>query len=656
MSMQDPGTSAQTDEDFAVPVPRAPGKGRRYVASFAAAALSLGAVGAGVWAWRSFMDQGAQPAEALPANTLAYAALDLDPPGGQKVEAFKTLQKFPSIKKELGLDSVDDVQKSVVDEITSDSHCGMSYSTMKPWLGDRMAVALVQEKNPEGVVVLQLADADKAKASLAAKTNACHFGFAINGDWAILARSTTVAEEVKSAASPGSTLSDHADYKRLTKAAGDPGLVTLYAAPEAGQALLDAVDKDPYSAIGVIAMVNAGLDPVTSFITTFGLLYAVVPEGPFSSSSDDYGSSDYAPHMTPAQKKEQARLDEQFAHYDELTPAQRKALDKEQQKFFEELFGPNGENIPGMNDGDSSSSSSSGGVRFSGSGPIEVGPGNSAPIRTGARSDDEFPTPTINPALREALKNFKGLGGVGRITDGTVEVEIVGDPLKGTAASMYDGDKADSLVSDLPSDVAAVFGAGLAQGWVDLLFDQIDNQFMFGGSSQGTAAKSFEKATGLTVPTDLEALGGDGVSIIAGSGVNLDDIAVKPEDEPVAARVTGNPDKVEAALDKLRKHLGSGGDKILSHRVGSDVFISASADFLKQLEKSGDLAGTDTFKKVVPDADHAASILFINFNAGDWLAKEAGRDKADVAPLRAFGQSVTKSDGVQHIRIRLSFD
>lgn len=650
MSFQDPGTDAQLDQDIAVPVPRTPSGGRRFVASFAAAAVCLGAVGAGVWAWRSFMDQGAQPAEALPASTLAYASLDLDPPGGQKVEAFKALQKFPSIKKELGLDSVDDVQKSVVDELASDADCSLGYATFKPWLGDRMAAALVPLKKPEGVVVLQVADTSKAQTSLDAKSTECHFGFTIKNGWAILARNKGVALQVQAAATAGGTLERHPDFKRLTSAAGDPGIVAMYAAPEAGQALLDASEQDPYAAVEVISMVNAGLDPVTSFLTTFGLLATV---SPMQSSSDDFGSSSSPIHLTPAQKKEQARLDAKFEHYDELTPAQQKALDKEQQQFLDDLFGPNGENFgpPAEDDG----SSTSGTLRYAGSGPVEVGPGDAAPFRSAGGSDD-FPTPQIDPAVREALKSFTGLGGVGRITDGTVELQIVGDPLKGTSASMYDGDRARELVAELPNDTAATFGAGLAQGWVALLFKQIGTQFMFDGGTQDKAIKSFEKATGLDVPTDVEALGGDGVSIVAGSGVNLDDLYSKPERAPIAARVTGDPDKVEAALTKLRTHLGHGGDKILSRHVGSVVYISANADYLDHLEKSGDLGGTDAFKKVLPDADHAASVLFVNFDAGDWLAKQAGSDKADAEPLRALGQSVTKSDGQQHIRIRLSFD
>ncbi|MFL6172754.1 MAG: DUF3352 domain-containing protein [Marmoricola sp.] len=645
MSFQDPGTDAQLDQDIAVPTPRQRnGRGRRYVATIAAAALSAAAVGAGVWAWRSFMDQGAQPAQALPASTLAYASLDLDPPGGQKVEAFKALQKFPSIKKELGLDSVDDVQKSVVDELTSNADCALSYATFKPWLGDRMAAAVVPLKKPEAVVVLQVADTSKAQASLDAKSTECHFGFTIKNGWAILARNKGVALQVQYATTTEGTLDSHPDYKRLTSAAGDPGIVAMYAAPEAGQALLNAVDDDPYSAYFILSAVNSALDPVTGFVFSFGVLaFAGSDVGYASSSADESGSME--PKLTAEQQKEEERINSQYEHYEDLTPAQQKALDAESQDFYTNLFKHQQGTLsatPGSTSAGSGSASSSSTGSEGGDSAFADGP-------------DQYPQPEVPEAIRDSLKHFTGLGGIGRISDGTVEVEIVGDQLVGTSASMYGGSKAKDQVANLPKDSAIAFGAGLADGWVDALFTQLSTQFVFSGNSKDRTIKSFEKATGLDVPQDLEALGGNGVSFVTGPGFSPDGVFDHPEQAQVAARLTGDPDKIEAALDKLRSHTSN---KLLSRRDGDAVLVSGDKSYLDDLAGSGGLSGSDTFDQVVPDADHAASIFFINFDSGDWLVKQmSGNDREDAKPLHGFGMSVTKNDnGQQHIRIRLSFD
>ena len=118
----------------------------------------------------SFFATGAQPAEALPASTLGYASVDLDPSGGQKIEAFRMLEKFPAIEKELGgFDADDDLLEKVFEELEKECD-GSSYEDdVKPWLGYRFAAAAVDlgEEMPTPVGVLQVTDADAAEEGLA---------------------------------------------------------------------------------------------------------------------------------------------------------------------------------------------------------------------------------------------------------------------------------------------------------------------------------------------------------------------------------------------------------------------------------------------------------------------------------------------------------
>ena len=208
--------------------------------------------GGGVWAWTAFFSQGPQPAEALPDSTLAYVSIDLDPPGQQKVEAIKTLRKFPAFRDEIGLDTDDDVRKEVFNSLQDEGLCeDVDYADdVEPWLGDRAAFALVDQgkDQPAPVFVVQIKDQDEAEAGLK-KLTACASdatgtgddlgGYAFNGDWVVLAENEGIAQDVVDAAGDGS-LSDDGDYAKWTEAAGDPGIVTMYAAPEAGEALLGA--------------------------------------------------------------------------------------------------------------------------------------------------------------------------------------------------------------------------------------------------------------------------------------------------------------------------------------------------------------------------------------------------------------------------------
>jgi len=645
MSNQDPGLEPTMEHMEFVGRPPRPrtGAARRYLGAFVAAGVGAAAVGAGVWAWQAWAAQGAQPSEALPGNTLAYAALDLDPTGGQKLAAYNTLKKFPSLKRELGLNSADDLTRSVVDELATDGDCDLDYSDVKPWIGDRLAVAVVQQARPETVFVLQVKDADRARSGLESVGRGCEdggFGYVVDGDWAVLARNDAVAAQVKRDADRGNLAADK-EFRNLTEAAGDPGLVTLYAAPEAGKALLDDMENNPFALWTTTEMLGVAFDPLSTYVGLFGtglISEPFVSEG--EASSDDYlGESSYPSDVSPELKKQEAALNKRFEHFDELSRKQQRRLIREQRKLFEKMYGPlDAEPAPGQ-----ASQDDVAGEDFADDG-----------------FTDEMPTPELDPALRTALQNFTGLGGVARFADDGLEVEVVGDSLKGVVGDMYAGSAGDDIVSRLPADTALTFGAGLAEGWVDALMRQLYGQNMYSDQTEAETIKAFEKATGLDVPGDVEALGGESISMVVGSGIDFDQLYDDPEQAPVAVRISGDPDRIEAALDKLRTGLGAdGGPKLVSRRVGDDVVVGLDAAYLDELAKGGDALGdSDLFHKVVPDADKATTVYFTNFDAGDWLAKAApsGDDRRDVEPLEAAGLTVTKEDSQQHVLFRLSFD
>ena len=213
-----------------------------------AAAGGLVLAGAGAWAAMSFLSQGAQPAEALPATTLGYVAVDLDPAGGQKVEAMQILKKFPALEEEVGLDTDDDLRKAVFDESgLSDSCPDLSYADdVEPWLGNRFAVAAVDlgEDEPAPVVVVQVQDAAAAEdgmAGLAECAGGDAAGWVVEGDWMVVAETESIAQDVVSATEDG-TLADDSDYQQWTDEVGDAGVVNAFAAPEAGPFLLDSFD------------------------------------------------------------------------------------------------------------------------------------------------------------------------------------------------------------------------------------------------------------------------------------------------------------------------------------------------------------------------------------------------------------------------------
>lgn len=237
------------------PLPSTGSGSRKKVFLGAGAVVGLGAIGTGVWAAMSFLATGPQPAEALPAGTIGYVSIDLDPSGGQKIEALRTLRKFPAFKDEVGLETDDDLRERFFEQFQSSGLCeGLDYADdIEPWLGDRFAVAAVDrgEDTPAPVLVVQVEDADAAEEGFAQLRDCARGegatdsdsaedlgGWSIDGEWAVVAETQEIADDVADSAAE-SSLADDEDYQTWTDEAGDAGILTAYAAPEAGTVIAE---------------------------------------------------------------------------------------------------------------------------------------------------------------------------------------------------------------------------------------------------------------------------------------------------------------------------------------------------------------------------------------------------------------------------------
>ena len=207
-------------------------------------------VAGGAWAATSFFATGAQPAEALPDSTIAYVSVDLDPSGGQKIEAIKLLRKFPAFTDKIDLETDDDIRERMFEELTKSGECeGLDYAEdVKPWAGSRAAMAAVDlgEDEPAAVGVFQVTDADKAEDGMATLVEKCGGegssdpgGWVVDGDWMLVAETEEIAQQVVDAAD-GATLAGDAAFGEWTGEAGDDGFMTMYVAKAAAQYLNDA--------------------------------------------------------------------------------------------------------------------------------------------------------------------------------------------------------------------------------------------------------------------------------------------------------------------------------------------------------------------------------------------------------------------------------
>ncbi|MGH3330861.1 MAG: DUF3352 domain-containing protein, partial [Nocardioidaceae bacterium] len=224
------------------------GSSKKWPILGVAALAVAGVVGLGGWAAVTLLSGGAQPSEAIPANAIGYVSLDLDPSASQKIEAFKILNKFPGIEKELKVSSQDDLRKWVFEKMQEESTCeNLDYGKdIEPWIGDRIALAGVpaekDSKKPSPLVALQVSDQEAAEKGINALAECGDagedFGFAFAEDYVLISDSKKHAESFVAAAAEAS-LADDAQFQKWTERVGDPGIITMYAAPGAMEAMFD---------------------------------------------------------------------------------------------------------------------------------------------------------------------------------------------------------------------------------------------------------------------------------------------------------------------------------------------------------------------------------------------------------------------------------
>jgi hypothetical protein len=527
------------------PQPTGGSRSRRTAWLVGGGVVGLLALGVGAYAAISFFRQGEQPAVALPAGTLGYVSVDLDPSGGQKIDAFRTLDKFPAFKDKVGIHTVDDVRRTFGENILRDNTCGLTYDKdVAPWLGDRLAAAAVDLGNPKPatVIVLQVTNDGEAQTAIkridACESSSGHGGYVVHDGWAVITDTQADADQVEQEAQQ-SSLADDPTYQRWTKAVGDPGVVNAYAAPAAGRYLA------------------ARFDRMSQLFSDLG------PLGGTGSSS----SSAYSSQLTTSA-------------YHSTAPS----------------------------------------------------------------------------GVVQALRDFKGAAATLRFTGTGLELAIASDPaLTGHGVT---SDQGGAVVSRLPDDTAVAVGLGLQPGW---LSQYIDRFRMFGRSqTRQRVFAEIQRETGLSVPDDIETLLGSSTALSIGHGFDLEAAANSADGSglPVALTVKGDPSAIEQVLDKVRARQPAAASTLGSNSSGDLVAIGPTESYRQEVLAGGHLASTDAFRSVVPEADRAGALLFVNVDELEpgisQLAAGDSQITSNITPLKAIGLSTWVDGDVAHMSFEIS--
>ncbi|MEG9227691.1 DUF3352 domain-containing protein [Aeromicrobium sp. Sec7.5] len=240
--------------------PRRSRRGLKIGIGVLALALVAGAA-IGVVAYTKLSGGGPQPADVLPASTVAYVRLDLDPSASQKIALLDLINRVPEVRQELGLEDVDsqaDLREvAFTDWFGLEDACGVDYEDdVKPWIGERVGLGLIgsfeitdDEDETErsiaenSVLVLQVTDEDKARAGITKLVEECGVledvagelgddldepGIAFRDGYALVTISPDSAEAVDAAAGEGTLGGDNEKFSDDMDTLGEDGVASVW--------------------------------------------------------------------------------------------------------------------------------------------------------------------------------------------------------------------------------------------------------------------------------------------------------------------------------------------------------------------------------------------------------------------------------------------
>ncbi len=586
--------------------------------------LTVGAVvvagGAGAFAVAQFLDGGPSAASAAPADAMAFLSLDLDPGGGQKVAAYRTLKKFPALEKNLGLTSQDDLRSWVFEGITSDSGCkDVTFSDVEPWLGSAMGVGAIPGKEePTVFFSLEVTDQDKAAAGakeLAACLDEDEVGTAFAGDFMIVAEDAGKAEDIAQSAQE-SSLADDPTYQARTGEAGDDGVVTGYLAPSFGDFLADQLSSfggsvQSSSASGEATM--AGRAGVHLDETT-----APSPSG--EPAPEDQLTEDAEPGTLPSDFPT-----EEPGDYPSDYPSDF----------------PEGEG--GLDD-----------MPMGPMGPMGMGMGLPGLLFGGMGGLGDLDKVT------DQLADFGGAAMQVRFADESLEVEM--------SSKGIDTEVADSggvSLGDLPDDTGLAFGLATGDSWAEQLVKSMRSAEPDGFDR---AMEEGSAETGLSLPEDLQTLVGDSVAVSVDSSVDFPKLFESfflgsdgGDPLELGVRITGDAEEIAPIAQKLADYASKeDGPQVVVSEGDGAVAIGFDQDYVDRLAKGGDLAGSKVYEQALPDDGDALVGAFADFDANGWLDKamesSSAEDRANAEPLSALGLTMDRDGDSLHATLRLTTD
>lgn len=611
-----PGTGTTTS---AGGPPRRRRRGLKIGIGVVALALVAGAA-VGVVAYTKLSGGGPQPADVLPASTVAYLRLDLDPSASQKIALLDLIDRVPEVKEGLGLEDVDsqaDLREiAFTDWFGLEDACGVDYEDdVKPWIGERVGLGLIggfeiteDEAATElsiaenSVLVLQVTDEDKARDGITQLVQDCGVleevagelgedldepGIVFRDGYALVTISPDSAEAVDAAADEGTLAGDNEKFSGDMDTLGEDGVASVWY--DQG-ALFDKAEE---------AIEQLG-DDAPAEVDEFLAAYEILDTAAVTVRATD----------------------------DSLEAAGVTTLTRD-------LESPDEDGVAGLPADTLIGASLVGGSQYADNIWTSVLP--LGELFFGFQAFDycfaEEPDDSAEPDVAEP-------------TDPTEPPDPDTAPSPAPEPTAPDG-------STLPEPIDP--GTAIPEEEDDSQYEECTPP------SFDDAVEDFEDETGLTLPEDLETLLGDELSVYVGSD-GLDDLdGVGSLDELLDTVQAGieftSDDEVVGVLESLVDYIGVDLDVT---ETDDGAIVATNDAAAETLESDDGLSGTEAFGSVIEEHDRPLGGLFVDVTGLVDAFKAAGAPSDftdDLSFLRAFGLAVwLEDDNAVSFSAKLSFN
>lgn len=203
-------------------------KGRRkMIFAGVAAAVVVALVAGGVAVAMKLAGSTTTLDKLAPADAIAYAEINLDPPAEQKIAAVQFLKHFPDVKVS---DNSQSLVDGLIEPLITDAATRKKFAdNIKPWLGSHAALVVdPQGDTAQPVLVVEATDPAKARTGMEAIAPDAGVDFVIDGHDVVIAETAQIAQRALDDAK-AKPLADDATYQADIKAVGgNGGIITAW--------------------------------------------------------------------------------------------------------------------------------------------------------------------------------------------------------------------------------------------------------------------------------------------------------------------------------------------------------------------------------------------------------------------------------------------